>query len=229
MTFLVVLLLAQLAPALPSSVPAGYTVVGTHSCTQRQEAGFTVRNDPNFALVQDTTRGSVCQATFLSGKKGGVGPVQAERTVSGSGGLYVGTWIYVSPNWQGHKTGTNKVFHLWINGSNRVVLKLTGARHEPLRVGYSMQNVIGGSTPNTAGTGVMPRGRWVHWETIVTLSSVTMYLDGSLVLQRTGLNWLPSLTPHWDKVSWNPTWGGVGDQLLATQTMRLDDLTVAVQ
>lgn len=222
----------SLVPITPvAGLPAGLAPVATHTCSQLLEAGFTNRN--NTARIVTDPRGYVCEAFFRQGMKGGSGPVQVDRAIRPSTALFVSFYLYVSPHWQGHSSGVNKVLHLWIAGVNRLYLSAQGAGAGRLEAQVRLQQVAENPVSrNLRGSQSIPRGQWVRWDVLLVANtagqangSATWWIDG-LQAGSVGNIRFTTGSPQWERVSWNPTWGGIGDTVRVAQVMRIDDLAI---
>lgn len=228
--------------------PPGLTQLSDRPFNAKVEAGWNDRGDASFHIVADPTAPqslpTIGEATFPLGFAGGRGPIQTDfLTTTTPGRLYLAFWLKLSNNWDGHSSYVNKVLHIWINGSNRVYLTLTGIDTLPFTPRIALQGVNESPIsrnlgPNKGNQGKIFRGRWHLWE--VELKANTLgqadgiarwWLDGVAMGEYTDINYLPANAPKdwWETVSWNPTWGGAGDIVPSTQYMWIDHIYVAGQ
>jgi hypothetical protein len=195
---------------------------------------FSIQNDPSAPKSPP----GVGQALFPLGFVGGVAPITTARNLEGAyRAIYVSFWIKFSPNWVGHPSGVNKIFHIWINGSNRVYVQAHGSGSNQL---LSVVSTQGANEPNrdldgNVSQGVITRGAWQRWELVLSANTdglpngaVYWWIDGVEAGRYTDLNFVGQGARNvWDVVDWNPTWGGIGAVLLADQTMAIDHIYVS--
>ena len=94
-------------------------------------------------IVEDATAPvspvNVAQITYTEGMNGGSAPAtlqtQGFSTVHGVNyqRLYVSYVFKISPNFDGHRTSTNKMIHYWAAKQNRIFGRLVGADDNPLQ------------------------------------------------------------------------------------------------
>lgn len=192
-------------------------------------------------VVTDPVRGAVLQFSYNAGRVGGTAPgnVYLDASALRAKGLRSATitgWIYVSPNWQGHLTNTNKALFIGMgDNGNQLILNLFGKGAGPLRAVLQFQGMASLTIPKaTCGrlgcsgiSGGLPfsRGVWHHVAISVTPTTATLTLDGQRAASVTGLQWTNG-TPYLAKVALNPTWGGGGDKVTATMHLRWDAVQV---
>lgn len=228
--------------------PPGLSVLTDRPFNAKVESGWTDRGDPGFHIVSDPSAPqslpTIGEATFPLGFAGGRGPIQTDfHTTTQPKRIYVALWLKLSPNWDGHSSYVNKVFHIWINGVNRVYLTLTGIDSMPFTPRIALQGVnetpvsrnLG---PNAGAQAKVYRGRWHLWEVELIANTpgqpdgeARWWLDGVKVGDYAGINYLATgaAKDYWEIVSWNPTWGGAGDIVPATQYMWIDNVYVSGQ
>jgi len=223
--------------------PPGFTTVVDRPFNAKVELGWLDVGGSGFHIVADPTAPqslpTIGEAAFPLGFTGGRGPMQTDFDTSNRPNhIYLAFWIKLSPNWDGHSSYVNKVIHIWINRSNRVYLTLTGTDTLPFSSRIALQGVnenpvsrnLNGNSGNNAK---LQRGRWYLWE--VELQSNTpgqpdgearWWIDGVLQGDHRNINYVgvSNQGTHWETISWNPTWGGTGDIVPATQYMWIDNI-----
>lgn len=205
-----------------SLIPSGCQLLAVHGCDAPVAPGFTNRNN-QAKVVTDPSRGNVLEATFKQGMIGGTAPVLVGCSLGKKSSVYLGFDLWYSPNFQTHLSGVNKVYHCWINGSNRLYLATQGPKgYGPMKAQLRLQGVPTNQTLNLPAKVGIVRGVWSRWELVLTPTSAYLYVNG--VLSSGGkINFGGGV---WEKLDWNPTWGGRGDKAVATMTSRIDAITV---
>lgn len=226
--------------------PSGYTKISERGFSQREEDGWRSRPGRNLVIVEDPTAPVsppyIARAIFPPGFKGGSGPNMDNREIEGNHtSLYMSTWLRLSNNWEGHRSGTSKIIHFWIGGRNRVILKAHGVGQRPLVARIALQAInqrpVSHDLEPNRGRAVLTRGQWHNVEVLLYSNTPGMpdgriqwWLDGQLAGDYSGLNLVPMRAENfWEKISWNPTWGGVGGLLRDEQTMDLDDIYISAK
>lgn len=236
------------AGARSPNEPAGFTRISERGFAQAREDGWRHREGRNFEILQDPdTPGSdhsFARAHYPGGMRGGSGPVMETRELGGVyRAVYVSMWVRFSENWFGHPSGSNKIFHFWIAGQNKVVVKAQGNGNRPMGVKINLQGVnerpVARTLSANAGgsDGRVIRGRWQRIEVLVRANipgqsngSVEWWVDGSKVGSYANVNYVKMAQENlWTTVSWNPTWGGVGSVLPSPQSMDMDHVYVSGQ
>lgn len=245
------LLISALVAALPLSRTSAQQ--GAHGDLRRitersfsaiKEDGWLVPASQWISIVRDSSAPhsppSVARLTYPRGFRGGDAPALMERDLGGGATtIRVSMWIKLSPNWTGHKTGTNKVLHFWIAGLNRVFLFASGAGSDPLRPAVGLQGVASHGRyanllPNVVPGAQLTRGTWHRWEVVLQANSngasdgrIEWWLDGNRVGYYGNVAFVQAGSPRgWEVVKWDPTWGGLGDMLPSDQWMALDHLLI---
>jgi hypothetical protein len=223
--------------------PAGFTQITERGFDARVEQGWTDRGGNNFSIITDGTAPrspqNVGRATFPLGFAGGTGPILTGRDIRSGNftSIYISFWIKLSPNWDGHTSFVNKIYHLWINGQNKVYLSAQGSNAGPLQPQVRLQGIPGPSitrnlTPNVGAVSIT-RGNWHRWELVVTANTVgnadgvvEWWIDGVKVGSYRDVQ-ITSASRIWTNVDWNPTWGGTGDIVPADQFMYMDHIYIS--
>lgn len=223
------------------------TCVGGSECWAPVEyqSSWTLVNDDD-APAEGT---SVAQQRYPAGMAGGTAP-QGEAykwwaIETGYRTIYHRFWMKLSDNWQGHLTGTSKIWHIWAEPRNIVYYSAHGTGSNPLRFAINLQGVpepdlfeYRYNLPNVLGqeqTSIV-RGQWHLFEVLLTLNVpgqkngvIRVWQDGILTHDYTERELIgPSVTnPFWWEVQWSPTWGGLGDTLRQEQFMWIDQVYIS--
>lgn len=198
---------------------------------------------PNFSIVNDPSAPKsgprVGQFLYPAGFTGGMSPATAQiwfqsplRTV------YLSLWVKLSPNWQGHRSSTNKMLFLWIAGGTRFFISAEGAGSGPLWAQIRLQGVPDPRRrlhANQVPGALVHRGVWQRWELIVTPStpgqadgSVRWWIDGTLISAYDDLALVrPGESPEINQLQWSATWGGGGDVVAQDQWVRWDHVMIS--
>ncbi|HXI20922.1 MAG TPA: hypothetical protein VNH46_07555, partial [Gemmatimonadales bacterium] len=115
--------------------PPGFTKITERSFNSPNEDGWTARADPYYQIVADPSGpkspGSIGRAIFPKGFVGGSGPILLARSFTPTRRLYISAWFRMSANWQGHRSGVNKIFHVWMDGRNKAIPTAMGIDSNP--------------------------------------------------------------------------------------------------
>ena len=166
--------------------------------------------------------GNVFVVTWPTGTAGGNGVGQAFRALSASyDTFYICCWQKFSSNWQGGTTpagdglNASKIMYPFVAGSNRFILEARAISNGPLLVSIGLQNttVPSGSTFTTSAS-AFTRGAWDLVEVIVQGNTsgnadgfVKVFLNGTLVVQKLGIQWTAGAAQITDQLSLDPVWG----------------------
>jgi len=226
--------------------PSGFIPVSRREFLERVEEGWTDRGDAAFQIVRDPgapmSPPDIGRARYPRGFLSGRGPILTEVELPPrSRGLYLSFWMRLSPNWVGHPTSVNKIFHLWIGGSNRVYLSAHGKGPGPYVPQVNLQGIPGPQiardlNPRRSPRILIRRNEWVHWELILWANhqgqrdgSVEWWINGEPAGKETNFAYTaPRLRSEWERVTWNPTWGGGGPVLREPIYMDMDEVYVSV-
>jgi hypothetical protein len=206
------------------------------------EDGWVASSKSRFSIVVDPSAphspSYVGQAQYPAGFTGGREPIVLTKRFARSwDALYVSFWFKLSPGFVGHpQSGVNKIFHVWVSGSNRVTLSAQGTDQSPLEPQVRLQNVVnhGGFEnlkPNLHPTRIQ-RGRWYRWEFLLGCNrdgasdgTAEWWIDGRKVGQYRNIAFVAAGTPcEWQQLQWAPTWGGMKGVLAAPQEMWMDHI-----
>ena len=199
----------------------------------------------NFSIVRDPTAPKsppfVAQFRYPQGFRGGRSPGLAQvafrRPVRD---LYLSLWIKLSPNWEGHRSNTNKMFFLWVNGGNRVFVSAEGKGQNRLQPqirlqGRDIPDQRPRLPPNVQPGAEVRRGVWQRWELVVSPNTpgandgrIRWWIDGQLVSDYRDVGFIRSGEGvRWDQLQWSATWGGGGDSVPADQFIWWDHVYVS--
>ena len=219
--------------------PAGFTLISSRPFSRKASNGSDVagaegwatyeHSEPGFTIVSQTgapnSAPKVGQMRFGAGfPSTGVSPGQASKSLPrGMRRLYLRFWMKLSPNWQSHASGVNKIFHIWMTNpsQNRVFLSFYGQNPAALRFTVHSQRTPAGSVNYTqnVGAGKITRaGAWQRYELLLVMNSpgsrngqIHAWVDGAKVVQYTNVPFVyGGESPVLNDVQWSPTWGGTG-------------------
>ena len=223
--------------------PPGFTPISERALDARVEDGWIDRGDSRFTIDVDGSAPrslpNIGRALFPLGWAGGSGPISTHLTLSGHTAIYVSFWLRFDPNWDGHSAYVNKIFHLWINGGNKAYLSAQSSNQSPLVPEIRLQGINESPVSrnlngNVAGTRLL-RGSWHRWEFVLVANNqgnadgqARWWIDGVLTGDWNNISFVPSGASHfWEKIDWNPTWGGTGDVVPAPQYMDIDHIYIS--
>jgi hypothetical protein len=225
--------------------PAGLDLLTDASFEGGLPSGWTRRDRDAIEFLPDRTAPhsppGIARAYFHQGFEGGRGPVRLNWDIEGEHRtLYLSFWMRLSENWVGHRSGVNKIFHLWIDGRNMAYLSAQGAGAGPYAAQVRLQGIAEEPIArNLTPRGDAPRlrrGTWHHWEVVLTANTpgvrdgrVEWWIDGRPAGRAEHIGFVKARgRPYWTQVSWNPTWGGMGGTIPAVQWMDMDHIQVSV-
>ncbi|HJP86567.1 MAG TPA: Ig-like domain-containing protein [Gemmatimonadaceae bacterium] len=240
---------SQTPPPPSGSVePPGLTTLTERPFSALNEDGWTNTGTRYYTIQTDATApqspSSVGQILFPAGFGSGNAPAVLEKVwASGIKTLYVSFWLKMSSNWVGNDAGVNKIFHFWIGDSNRLFLNAHGAGNGTLTAEVWLQRIVAGGNfdngttadfaPNLGVSAVIARGKWVHWEMLLTANSsgtkdgkVEWWINGQKVGSYSGIQFV-SGAGTWQEMEWSPTYGGFGNPVPVNQTMSIDHIRVS--
>ncbi len=207
----------------------------TYEYAERQ---FTIVSQSS--VPQSPTK--VGQMTFPAGfPSTGVSPSQAGKSLpAGTRRLYLRFWMKLSPNWQSHASGVNKIFHIWMTqpSKNRIFLSFYGQNPAALQFTVHSQNTPAGSVNYTQNVGrrVTRAGQWQRYELLLVMNTpgarngeIHAWVDGTKVMAYTGVPFVYAGEPAvLNDVHWSPTWGGTGGPAVRqTMYMWLDHVYIS--
>ncbi|HEX2780582.1 MAG TPA: Ig-like domain-containing protein [Gemmatimonadaceae bacterium] len=235
-------------PPTGTNEPAGLTLISDRHFAAFNEAGWTDYYATNLSFVADPTapqsQPTVGQVRYPAGFAGGTEPVNLYTQLGGRHTLYLAFWFKMSPNFYGHpNSSVNKLFHIWIGGSNRVTLAVMGSGTTPSfqpQVRLQQIPVSGGAInlpPNVVSSAQVVRDRWYKWELVlrantpgVSDGSVEFWLDGAKIASYPNMQFVGAGQGNtWDTINWAPTWGGTGGVVPADQWMRMSEIYLSGQ
>jgi hypothetical protein len=200
----------------------------------------------NFSLVSDPTapasKSTVGQYLYPAGFKGGTSPANAQIAFAiPAKTLYLSLWVKLSSNFQGHRSSTNKMFFLWIAGGQRFFLSAEGAGSNALIPEVRLQGKIPDKRPrlmpNMARNVSIQRGKWQHWELVVTANTpgrsdgvVQWWIDGTLITDYRDMAILNSReSQQWTQFQWSSTWGGGNDVVNQNMYLQYDHVYISAK
>ena len=227
--------------------PGGMTVLTERQFDALNEGWFfDFHNNPPETIETDVTAPqsppNVIKFPWPAGKSGG-GPNKnagsefwdQKKTVY----LYL-TWK-MSSNWQGHGSGTNKVFFLKtanpIGSGNNTYLNIKGSGAGSLKLQVSGQGYPAGvpQFPPNVGNGYLNRGQWYEMEFLFTANTpgssngvLEVWIDG--VKTHNYTSWEPLNSgegPGFNGILVSIIWGGTGDTVINDMDMMFDHIYIS--
>ena len=237
-------------PPSGSVEPSGMTPLTERPYSTMLENGWAVYawsgTTANCEIVSDASApkspASAARIRYPAGFPGGGEPCGwAKGGMPNYRTWYLSFWFKISPNWQGHPTTVNKMLHINIGGSNRVVVNLWGSGSGTMQAGILLQGILAGGNfdggtsanfyPNLGPTGAVVRDRWYHEEVVLVGNtsgsangSVEWWLDGVKIGSRTGIQFTSGNGYFGEQIAWAPTWGGGGSTVSSTMYEYMDHL-----
>jgi hypothetical protein len=159
--------------------------------------------------------------------------------------IYLRTAFRVSPNFQGHPTGTNKLIFIRADGNVRCepIIRLRGSGNGPLVLNVDLQGSPR-DTRNRANSSLNPngpagsaasnvtRGQWHLLEAVLEMGNngasngrLRVYLDGRLSHEYNDIEYEPRAdhTSYWDHLHVSPVWGGQGGTVTQEMFLEFDE------
>lgn len=217
-------------------------LVSDRDFSRRVQAGWVDRGDRLFGIAQDSSAPvsppDIGVATFPPGYGSGSGPISTTLRLSDHEltDLRFTAWVKFSDRWVGNDAGINKVFYVWHHGKPVVAIAAFGSASAPLELQVRLQDIPPGARnlrPNRRA-GRIRRGVWHRWD-FALKSNTSGAADGSVRWSVDGIEagFYDDIafgglddSPYWERLSWNPTYGGKGRPVPALQTIAVDHLTV---
>ena len=146
--------------------------------------------------------------------------------------IYVGYYVQVNPQWQGHDSAINKMVYLHDGGSQFAAMwyEMFGSNSSPLGLYVVNQS---GSGPAGMHENVTPvtftRGQWHRVEIYQKQGAsqngiVRVWVDGVLAIDRSDVG--TRSTPI-DNITISGIWGGIGDTKTQADYMRFDRIRIS--
>ena len=123
----------------------------------------------------------------------------------------------------GNETTTNKLFHVWTNGENRIFYRAVGAAMNNLTFQVALQGTPDPRTRFVAnrgptGSGQILRNRWYVYEIEMVMNSpgqangvFRVWTNGTLTHEYVDVQiQTASESLFFEQIQWSPTWGGNG-------------------
>ncbi|HSL20199.1 MAG TPA: Ig-like domain-containing protein [Vicinamibacterales bacterium] len=221
--------------------PAGFTVIedtGWEDGTLGDWYRIFSSSDKPIGVkgVTDSPLGEAraLQIDYLAGHVGGGGtelrydiPAAAR-----SSELYVGYYVQVSPGWQGHSSGINKMIYLHDGGQNFAAMwyEMFGSGASPLDLYVVNQSGSGpGGMHENVNAITFVRGQWHKVEIYQKQGSsnngiVRVWVDGVLAIDRSDVD---TTSNPVDNITISGIWGGVGDSKNQADFMRFDRIRIS--
>jgi hypothetical protein len=162
----------------------------------------------------------VVRITYPSGFKAGSAPgaFYPSRSFGGRTAYYSATFR-VSDNFEGNPTNINKFIHFYICGLNRVFLMGYGNGLTPAlglqQLAYAYNGGTASRLDPNQGSASFVRGKWHRVELVLVANtpgqrdgSIAMWLDGTRILEYTGIGFCADGSGKWEGINHSPTWGG---------------------
>ena len=225
--------------------PIGFAPITDRRFDALEEDGWLHTDTGMFSIVTDDAAprspSNVGQALFPAGFGSGSGPMNTYLENFGGAGarIYIHFWVKISSNWDGNDSSINKILFIWINDGPRVYLQALGRGAASLHPRVNTQSP--GMDYSLGNDSVeLTRGEWHEWEVVMRRntasgggdSSVQAWFDGAQIVDFQGD--ATSALTLWDggndtfhTVSWNPTYGGLGEPVPAGQHQWIDHLYVS--
>jgi hypothetical protein len=148
--------------------------------------------------------------------------------------IYVGFYVQVNPQWQGHDSAINKMVYLHDGGSGFAAMwyEMFGSDSNPLGLYVVNQSGSGPAGMHENVTGVnFTRGQWHHVEIYQKQGAslngiVRVWVNGVLAIDRSDVG---TQSVPVDNVTISGIWGGIGDVKNQADYMRFDRIRISVK
>jgi hypothetical protein len=224
--------------------PAGYLKITERAFDAFYEDGWNLETSSGAVLRTDETSAprspnNVLRVDYPSGMPGGISQIDTEKATNLYKNNYLSFYVKLSPNFQGHDSGTNKVIFNWIHEDPAVFLSFEGTDAAGLEPQVRLQNMPAGETrtaldPNVPGQEnvKISRGEWHHWELVFLANqpgssngTVKYWLDGTLIGEYTDVQFSGATDGAiWERIEISPIWGGTGDVVADNMWIEIDHL-----
>ena len=226
-------------PSWRANEPGGLTLVNERSFNAKIENNWYLEYPPDnyFTIQQDATAPvsppNVGQALYPQGFGAGSGPIDTEVNLSGISEIYLSFPMKLSSNFYG--CGTNKIFFIWLAGQPAIYLKADGDGNGPLTFWISTQSSASSADPLAVGSAVT-RNQWANIEVYMKVNTgsnrdgiVKIWQNGTLTINVSNVEFVTASDSHtWERVAWNPTWGGgCSGTVPADQYMWMDHVYIS--
>jgi hypothetical protein len=146
--------------------------------------------------------------------------------------IYVGYYVQVNPQWQGHESAINKMIYLHDGGSSEfsaMWYEMFGAGDGSLDLYVVNQSGRGPAGIRPAHSVAFTRGQWHQVEIYQKQGAaqdgvVRVWVDGVLAIDRSDVD--TRSTPI-DNITISGIWGGVGDSKQHADYMRFDRIRIS--
>ena len=203
------------------AVPPDLSAVDAHGW------GFD-RNRERLSIVSDPSApkspNNVAAGLFPQGWTGGRSPFRLERTFSATyTTLYHCMWIKHSPNFTDNGNGLTKLIFWRGDGTNHYYAFESGnggGQIDGFYPKYTLQEGAGNRDFRSQFS-AKPLGVWRKYEILMIGSTggqangvLRIWVNGTPVIQATDVAyWNATQTPGWTGISWDPTYGGGGNNV----------------
>jgi hypothetical protein len=244
-------------PPTGDNEPAGYTLITDRDWSALATCGNASTRingwddiescQATTGLVSDTaaprSAPSVYEWRYAQGFVAGSSPGTAQRIITSLGfrRLYVSAYVRLSANWQGHASGTNKMFFVWIDAQPVFFLSAEGVGSAGLQPQLRLQGNLPDTRPrllpNIVPGATIARGVWQRWEIVLECTTpgtangrARWWINGILVSDYQDINWVAAgRSCVWENVQLRPVWGGTGGTVAAAMDLRMDHIRVSGQ
>jgi hypothetical protein len=210
--------------------PPGMTFIDERPFNTLDEKDLTTPfwfRDNSSTIISDPTAPhsppNVLRGTVAAGSAGtGIFSTGVEGQGISYRTLYICLLARYAPNWWGHLTGVNKITYFAANGSaGQCFIEANAVGLAPMTCQMVLQS--GFSTDATFPSNINPsaritRGNWFQTEILATGNTAggnngtyDWFLDAEHIGSATGLNITDTAACQFDRLDFNPFWGGSGD------------------
>lgn len=242
------------------NAPSGWTTITDRPWDALEEDGWGQIVQKPVIEADDSgpvTPGSVGASYFPEGEvdpattpRAGINFYRGNETF---GEVYVSMHVFVTSNFIGHESGTNKVF--WVldaetgGGGDPFFMKLQGVDDGVLTLAGTVQHPdlqnrefrwdgAENQVNPTEAEAQVARGEWTNIEMRLKINTIGSndgefhgWVDGTKVLEFTSVEYIDSASDGlFDELQWAPMWGGTGDAgpIPADMGFKIDHLFVSI-
>ncbi len=195
----------------------------------------TIVKDPTAPASPEGVLQFLYPAGFRGGSAPGLSQFVIRKPVTS---LYISMWVKLSSNFDGHRSNTNKIFHMWIAGGNKLFVSAEGEGARRLQPQIRLQGVTDPRArllPNEARGAEVARGRWQRWEFMLAVNTpgqangrAQWWIDGRKVSDHRDIRLLePGQRPAWQQFQLSPTWGGGGANVSRDMYLWVDEVYIS--
>lgn len=233
--------------------PAGFTDLAPREFSTRVESGWYDNNMPTSLLVDESSNygvsGNVARCVYPTGYAGGSSPGSTGVAMSssasfpsGSDEIYLCFEVRLSANWQGHSTGTNKIFYITMveqGGGGDPAFISVQTDNNPAQLSARYQGTGNTNYPNLAfvSTVEFAFGEWHLVELWLKRNSgvgvddgaYRVWVDSKKTQEDLACEWYAEPGARWTIVKWDPIWGGGGDTVSEEMYMDISRVHVGAR